>query len=1024
MKEKAAVEMRNGTERSGDSSGCWQAGQPTKQNCTGRWERERERAKPHRAGTTAQAKQSQSPEGGRGGREKPRSQRREEPPNGHEPTRPPRRRREREGRRATEQEGARREGEEAGPSEQPRAPDPTQQGGARAPPAHGRARRGSSARSVNHEGGTPRRAVQMKMSKQQQQQQREEEEQRGPTGAEAAAAVDFDAMLAVYEGFCNLKQINLKVKICKDSSVRKALVREATVFGASRVVLGVAKKRRAISSSHSVAKYCAKKLSAKCAVLAVNNGKIEFRRESNVHSGKVSAEVLPYADDEMCCVVPFQARQAKGDTLPLHESKDDGEGDTTHDVGTKGNDLEDTIKDEQPASSVDPVDLSTDHAQIDTDPSSKGQESTAEQKDAIAELPGQGASVLYCVLPARTSDSVASTSSRQDHDSVDLPSEGAGELYCLLPPRNGHSGRSVGDSKRSNASQKDDKRTNPLLEGDGDLYCRLPRSGRLGRSSGGSKRSVGIKGVIRRSSSFSSDINLNSETSPSKMDGSVSMASTDRTSSAVSTEAEDSPKDTARNAETPSNSPMSLRRMIEGRSDRCHLRRRIFSHHRSSSFEWAKISMVQWAMRLPSRYTSVHPDSKSLKADASPRLNCDSETESTSAVELESMFSFTFYDVAWPPSELESLREKYSSVCRLFSYEELKLATANYSPDMLIGKGGTSQVYKAQLDDGTFSAIKILKPSVDAIHEFITEIEIITSLQHENIIALRGFSFENYNLVLAYDYMPQGSLDKALHGKNDENNSLIWERRIKIAIDIARALEFLHLGGVTQSVIHGDVKSSNVLLSEDFGARLCDFGLAKRVSASTPHLTCTDITGTFGYLAPEYFSYGKVNEKIDVYAFGVVLLEIISGRRPITPGSAKGQESLVGWAKPLLSSGEIKQLVDPFLGNDYDCDEMERMTLAASLCTRTSSHSRPEMSLVLKLLEGDDQTIGWARSQVTASFDGSDEETVAADPNMQSHLNLALLGVEEDETLSRCSSTERTVDTSADGYWSMSSSFD
>lgn len=844
------------------------------------------------------------------------------------------------------------------------------------------------------------------------------------SAAEAAAAVDFDAMLAVYEGFCNLKQINLKVKICKHSSVRKALVREASMFEASKVVLGVAKKRRAISSAHSVAKYCARKLPAKCAVLAVSNGRIEFRRESSVHSGKVSAEVLPGGDDEMCCVVPFQARQAKGDTLPSHESKDDGEGDTTHDVGTKGGELEDT-KYEQTVSSVVPVDLSTDQVQIDTDPCSKGEESTAQQKDGIAELPGQGASVLYCVLPARASDSVASTSSRQDLDSVDLPSEGAGEMYCLLPPRNGHSGRSIGDSKRSNVSQKDDKSTNPALEGDGDLYCRLPRSGRLGRSSGGSKRSVGIKGMIRRSSSFSSDIQLNSETSPaSKTDGSVSMAATERTSSTVSTEAEDSPKDIVRNAEIPSGSPMSLRRMIEGRSDRCHLRRRIFSHHRSSSFEWAKISMVQWAMRLPSRYTSVHPDSKSLKADASPRLNCDSETESTSAVEPESMFSFAFYDVAWPPSELESLREKYSSVSRLFSYEELKIATDNYSPDMLIGKGGTSQVYKAQLEDGTLSAIKILKPSVDAIHEFITEIEIITSLQHDNIVALRGFSFENYNLVLAYDYMPQGSLDRALHGKNGDNNFLIWERRIKIATDIARALEFLHHGSVTQSVIHGDVKSSNVLLSEDFGARLCDFGLAKRVSASTPHLTCTDITGTFGYLAPEYFSYGKVNEKIDVYAFGVVLLEIISGRRPITPGGAKGQESLVGWAKPLLSSGEIKQLVDPFLGNDYDCDEMERMTLAASLCTRTSSHSRPEMSLVLQLLQGDDETTGWARSQVTASFDGSDEETGAApDANMQSHLNLALLGVEEDDTLSRCSST---VDTSGgDGYWSSrSSSFD
>ncbi|KAK3148807.1 hypothetical protein QOZ80_3AG0208960 [Eleusine coracana subsp. coracana] len=687
------------------------------------------------------------------------------------------------------------------------------------------------------------------------------------SGAEAAAAVDFDAMLGVYEGFCNLKQINLKVKICKDSSVRKALVREASLFEASKVVVGVTKRRRAISSSLSVAKYCAKKLPAKCAVLAVNNGKIVYRRESHAHSGKVSAEVPSCGDDEMYCVVPFQVRQGKQDTLSLDNSKDGAGRDSTHDVDTQGSKPEDTTTSEQPKSNVDPADLSTVQVQIATDPSCEAEESMAEPKDETAELPGDGASVLYCVLPGRGCDSVASTSSSKDHDSVDLPAEGDGELYCVLPPRTGHSGRSMGDSKRSTVSRKDD-----MPEGDTNLYCQLPRNGR-------------------------------------------------------------------------------------------------------------------------------------------------------SVVESESMFSFAVYDVVWPPSELESLREKYSSVCKMFSYEELKVATANYSPDMLIGKGGTSQVYKARLLDGTLSAVKILKPSVDAIHEFVTEVEIVTTLQHENVVALRGFSFENFRLVLVYDYMPQGSLDKALHGLNDDKNFLSWEKRNKIAIDIARALEFLHLG-VIQSVIHGDVKSSNILLSEDFGARLCDFGLAKQVSAATPHLTCTDITGTFGYLAPEYFSYGKVNEKIDVYAFGVVLLEIISGRRPITPGNAKGKESLVGWAKPLLSSGEIKELVDPLLWNDYDCDEMERMTLAASLCTRTSAQSRPEMTQVVQLLQGDDETIDWARSQVTACFDGSDEEVAPANPNMQSHLSLALLGV-DDETLSHCSSTERTVDTSAeDGYWSRSSSFD
>jgi hypothetical protein len=370
-----------------------------------------------------------------------------------------------------------------------------------------------------------------------------------------------------------------------------------------------------------------------------------FRRESNAHSGKVSAEVPPCGADEMYCVVPFQARQVKEETLSLDDPTQGSKPeDTTHDVGAHGGKPEDTITEEQPISIVDPVELSSDQAHVDTAPSCKAEESTAEPKDQTAELPGGGASILYCVLPDRICRSVASTSSRQNHDSVDLPAEGDGELYCVLPPRNARSGR----------------------------------------SSGRSNRSFGIKGLVRRSSSFSNDIHLNSETSsPIKKDDAFSVAATEGTSSTISTEAEDSPKGTTQDAETPSDSPMSLRRLIDGRSDHCHLRRRIFSHHRSSSFEWAKMSMVQWAMRLPNRYTSVHPDSKPVKSDASPRLNCDSETEATSALQTESMFSFAVYDVVWPPSELESLREKCSSVCRLFSHEELKLATANYSPGNL-----------------------------------------------------------------------------------------------------------------------------------------------------------------------------------------------------------------------------------------------------------------------------------------------------------------------------------------------------
>ncbi|KAG8061719.1 hypothetical protein GUJ93_ZPchr0003g18051 [Zizania palustris] len=755
-------------------------------------------------------------------------------------------------------------------------------------------------------------------------------------------------MLAVYEGFCNLKQINLKVKICKASSVRRALVREASLFGASKVVLGIAKKRRGLSSLHSVAKYCSKKLPAKCAVLAVDNGKIIFRRESNAHSGKVSAELPGCGDDGMYCEVPFQTRQCKEDPLPLDEPKDGGGGgggeDEQHDAGTKGSDSVYIASGEQP-SSTDTAELSRDQIAGDVHPSGKGEESAMDQKDEmVSDLPGEGASVLYCVLPARNGNSAASTSSRQSDDLTEPPAEGDGELYCLLPPRNGNSGRTTNDSSRSAVSQKHDDPADPSPEGDSELYCQLPRNGNSGRTTNDSSRSAASQKHDDPADPLpEGDSELYCQLPRTGHSG-RSFGGSKRSVGAK--EAEDSLQDSTQNIDTPSSSPLSLRRMVEGRHDRCRLRRRIFNHQRSSSFEWARISMVQWAMRLPSRYASVHPDIKSLKSDASPSLNCDSECESTSAVSTESMFSFSLYDISWPPSELESLQEKYSSICRLFSYEELKLATSNFSEDMLIGKGGTSQVYKAQLFDGTFSAVKILKPSVDALQEFITEVEIATTLQHDNIVSLRGFSSDNYSLVLVYDYVLQGSLDRALHGKHDNKDILSWEKRNKIAIGIAKALEYLHHERVNHCVIHGDVKSSNILLSEDFQAQLCDFGLAKQVSASTPQLTCTDITGTFGYLAPEYFSHGKVNKKIDVYAFGVVTLEIISGRRPIRTGCAKGQESLVGWAKPLLSSGEIKQLVDPILGNDYDCDEMERMTLAASLCTRISSHSRPKMSQV------------------------------------------------------------------------------
>ncbi|XP_047306801.1 protein kinase STUNTED [Impatiens glandulifera] len=375
--------------------------------------------------------------------------------------------------------------------------------------------------------------------------------------------------------------------------------------------------------------------------------------------------------------------------------------------------------------------------------------------------------------------------------------------------------------------------------------------------------------------------------------------------------------------------------------------------------------------------------------------------------------------------EFENINEKYSETCRLFTYEELKHSTSNFNDDNLIGRGGSSRVYRGFLPDGKEIAVKVLKPTEDAIREFMMEIEIITDLHHKNIISLLGFCFKDMKLVLVYDFLSRGSLEDNLHGDKKDSKAFGWRERYRVALGVAEALDYLH-SAAAKPVIHRDVKSSNILLSNDFESKVSDFGLAKWASTSLSHITCTDVAGTFGYLAPEYFMYGKANNKIDVYAYGVVILELLSGRKPISNEHPKGQESLVMWAKRILNEGKISQLFDPNLGDNYNRDEMERMVLAAILCIRRSPRARPHMSIVLKLLEGDVETMNWARMQVNV-LDG--EYTMEDDegfpcPDLQSHLNMALLDVEDDSLLSMSSIEQNiSLEDYLNGRWSRSSSF-
>ncbi|KAL7000310.1 hypothetical protein U1Q18_001458 [Sarracenia purpurea var. burkii] len=278
---------------------------------------------------------------------------------------------------------------------------------------------------------------------------------------------------------------------------------------------------------------------------------------------------------------------------------------------------------------------------------------------------------------------------------------------------------------------------------------------------------------------------------------------------------------------------------------------------------------MQCVLKLPScqSLAALYPDDKRMKSDGnedhSLNLNGENGAIVLFTTDIASSPSSPGFSLKFLSNELKGLAEKYSSVCRLFCYQELLLATSNFKSEKIIGKGGSSMVYQGCLSDDKELAVKVLKPSEDVFRQFVLEIEIITMLHHKNTISLLGFCFEDNNLLLVYDFLPRGSLEENLDGNRLNEIAFGWEDRYKVALGVAEALDYLHNRAV-EPIIHRDVKSSNILLSYDFEPQLSDFGLAMRHLDSSHYSTCTDVAGTFGYLAPEYFMHGKVNDKIDV----------------------------------------------------------------------------------------------------------------------------------------------------------------
>ncbi|CAL1383876.1 unnamed protein product [Linum trigynum] len=294
-----------------------------------------------------------------------------------------------------------------------------------------------------------------------------------------------------------------------------------------------------------------------------------------------------------------------------------------------------------------------------------------------------------------------------------------------------------------------------------------------------------------------------------------------------------------------------------------------------------------------------------------------------------------------------------SSPCKLFSHGELKKATQDFSPQNLVGEGGCSSVYKGCLPDGKSVAVKVLKHYKEAWNDFSLEVEIMSSVKHQHITPLIGVCIEGESLMLVYDFLSNGSLEESLQDDGEEKAVMPWEVRFRVAVEVAEALSYLH-SECPRPVIHRDVKSSNILLSSDLQPQLSDFGLAIWGPTNSTHMTNKDLVGTFGYIAPEYFMHGRVSEKVDIYSFGIVLLELVSGRKAIiTNNSSKAQEGLVKWAIPLMESGNHRGLLDPrLMSEQVDNSQLGRMVLAASLCTKASARLRPTASQIIELLKG------------------------------------------------------------------------